>query len=185
MRRRTWTTAVAGAAVATALVGGCSVQPGTAMQADGRTVSQAEVSTAAEQLSLVLVGAEPTTVLVALIAAPYFIDAAEENGVGVSTTQARQRMDEVAGGAGATDLPDWSEESVDVVRFSLSAQALQTLPDGAEVIATVAEEVLDADVVVNPRYGEFSQETGAIEPLDLPWIGGPAAGDTVAPPVPE
>lgn len=168
---------VAAAVVGGVVLGGCSAQPGTAAVIDGRSISQDTLNTTVEELAPLLQTAEPRAVLAALMVAPFFIEAADENEVGISESQTRQLMDGAAEQSGVP-ATDWSDASVELVRFSLAQQSLLALPDGAEIIGAVEDEIFAAPIDVNPRYGRLDPETGQVEPLDLPWITAGADGGT-------
>ncbi|NCT92611.1 hypothetical protein GXB85_16880 [Cellulomonas sp. APG4] len=166
---------VASTVVVGALLAGCSAQPGTAAVVDGRTVSQDSLDRTVAELTPLLGEAVPRDVLVSLIAAPLYIEAAEESGVGVSTVEIRDQLDQVAEQVGA-ETADWSESTIELVRSSFAAQNLQG--EDPEAFAAVTEELLAADITVNPRYGRFDHEAREIVPITWPWIvAGPAAED--------
>ncbi|MCL3861302.1 SurA N-terminal domain-containing protein [Actinotalea sp. K2] len=160
-------------AVGAALLAGCASQPGAAAVVDGRSITQAELNRTATELAPLITGTDIRVVLSALISAPSFIDAAAEHGVGVSVAETRALMDEAAVRTGATEVTDWGDGSVALVRFTLASQSLQGLPDAATVVAEVNEQVRGLDVQVNPRYGALDRTTGAITPVALPWITAP------------
>jgi hypothetical protein len=170
--------ALVAAVVGSVLLGGCSAQPGAAGVIDGRTISTDTVEQTVREVEPVLNGAEPANVLGSLLLAPYYIEAAEENGVGISTEETRGMLDEAAASLGVP-ATDWSRSSIDLVRFFLAAQNLQTLDPA--ITAAVQEELAAADIEVNPRYGTFDEETGQIVPLDLPWIVDGTSTDEGAP----
>lgn len=170
--------ALVAAVVGSVLLGGCSAQPGAAGVIDGRTISTDTVDRTVREVEPVLNGAEPANVLGSLMFAPYYIEAAEENGVGVSTEETRGMLDEAATSLGVP-ATDWSQSSIDLVRFFLSAQNLQALDP--QITAAVQQELAATDIEVNPRYGTFDEESGQIVPLDLPWIVDGTADEGAAP----
>lgn len=177
MRARRMLTAVVLAAAA-ATTTACSVSPGAAAVVDGREISTGSVAVATEQLRDLLQGPtgatlpEPT-VLQLLIDAPYFIDAAEAAGAGVSVEEARSEMDANLRARGL-EPPDWTAESVEVARYVLVLNALAGLDDDGAALAEGERAVRDADVRVNPRYGQRDATTGFISDVTPAWLVGSA-----------
>lgn len=168
---------VASTVVVGAALTGCAAQPGTAAVVDGRAVSQDDLNRTVAELAPLLGEAVPRDVLVSLMAAPLYIEAAEESGVGVSTVEIRDQLDQVALQVG-TETEDWSDSTVELVRSSFAAQNLQG--EDPEAFAAVTEELLEADITVNPRYGRFDLEARQIVPITAPWIvAGTGAEDEV------
>lgn len=155
-----------------ALLAGCGVHPGTAAIVDDRTITQEYVAQARADLAAIRISVEATGVLEALIAAPYVIAAAEENGVGVSAADVRGMLldadvsEEQAAGLG--------DGAIEAFQFSLAYGSIQQLPDAAEILADIAEQLAAADVTVNPRYGEFDEVTGTISATPPEWIVTPS-----------
>lgn len=166
---RTVLGATAATVTVAAALAGCSAQPGTAAVVDGRTITQSQLEDTHADLAPVLEGLDVRTTLVTMIVAPFFIEAAEENGVGVSADQAEATARQSAEQAGTAYQP-LGEDALEVVRFTMAAQQLQTLPDGAEVLSDVEEQIFAADLDVNPRYGDLDEETGQLVRAPLPWI---------------
>lgn len=158
---------VASTVVLGAALTGCAAQPGTAAVVDGRTVSQDSVNSVVAELTPLLGEAIPRDVLVSLMAAPLYIEAAEESGVGVSAVEIRDQLDQVALQVGA-ETEEWSDSTVELVRSSFAAQNLQGADP--EAFAAVTDELLAADITVNPRYGRFDLEARQIVPVAAPWI---------------
>ena len=153
--------AVAGVAFA-ALLAGCSAHPGTAAVVDGRAISQDYLDEAYEDANAQGIVIDKPTMLVLIIAAPYFVEAADENGVGVSNGEARE--------AAATLTEDASRGFVEFLRLQLALQNLRNLPDGEGVIVEVDQRVRAIEMDINPRYGELNPETAEIARPPLPWI---------------
>lgn len=152
---------VVGVALA-ALLAGCSAHPGTAAIVDGRTISQADLDEAYDEANAQGIEVDKPTMLVLLIAAPYFIEAASENDVGVSAGEALA--------AAETLTEDPGDGFIEFVRVELALENLQNLPDGDEVITEIDEYVRDLEMDINPRYGELNPETAEIARAPLPWI---------------
>lgn len=160
----------ASAVAAVALLVGCSAQPGTAAVVDGRTISQADLDRTHADLTQIIPQLDARTTLVALMVGPYFIEAAEENGVGVSESQARDFAEQNAAAAGVESA--FGDGAVEVLRFSLAAEQLGGLPDGQAVVAGVEDEILAADIDVNPRYGDLDPATGQLVAEAPSWLVG-------------
>ncbi|NMR21337.1 hypothetical protein [Cellulomonas fimi] len=169
-------------ALLVASLSACSPQPGAAAVVDGRAIPVAEVQAAAADLSPYLENVSQTTVLTVLVVAPTFERAAADAGLGVSSEQAKDLLDQVtqeAGQAGRAPVrtEEFSEPAVQVARFTLLQQGLQGMPNAAEVMSGVVADMAELDVEVNPRYGELDLASGQITPSSYPWIvGQPAAG---------
>ncbi|MBO1751970.1 hypothetical protein J4G33_09160 [Actinotalea sp. BY-33] len=168
MRVRT-AAAVAAATTTAMLVAGCSTTPGAAAVVEGRTITQSTLDAAQQDLAPIFQGVDARTVLVGLIVAPYFLEAAAENGVAVSEEQAVEVVNQGLAESGQ-ELPELSEGALEVLRFSLASQSLQQLEDAPAIISEVEAEIFEADVTINPRYGELDPETGQITAETLPWL---------------
>lgn len=166
-RKRT----AAGVALVVALtVGGCSVSPGAAAVVEGRPISQSELEETHADFRRLVPEADAGQVLVAMIVAPLFIDAAADNGVGVSAQQAAAFIQERAAATGGDPSAEYSDGVLEIIQFSLAAQNLQSLPEGGEILTDVATSVEEMDIDINPRYGELDTASGSIVPLARPWI---------------
>lgn len=168
--------AVALGVAGTLLLAGCAGDPSAAAVVDGRTITRAEVEAAQDDLSAGE-GVSAGEVLWILTIAPAYIDAAVDEGVGVSEDEARAALvdgNEQSGGADG----EVADSTVQVARAILSSQALGALEDAETVLGDVQARVTELDVDINPRYGELDLSTGTIAPTLAPWIvgaGGPPA----------
>lgn len=177
--------------VAGGVLAGCSGQPGAAAVVDGRTITTAELAMAYEQLSPLFNGAGPQDVLGVLITEPYATRLAADNGVGVNDEEALELLRSVAvqalGEEEAADL-EFGPGALAVGRYSLATSAMQDLPDAQEVVATYQERVLGADIEVNPRFGEFTDELAVTPPAPPSWVvpagGRDASGEPSGEPTP-
>ncbi|HEY3436046.1 MAG TPA: hypothetical protein VGK35_00040 [Actinotalea sp.] len=173
--------------VGAALLGGCSARPGVAAVVGDRTISQSELETAQKDLLTVVAKADASNVLSALVAAPFFIDAAAENGVGVSADEARAAIEKeqvsaqasAGSDAGApatvvTPVP-LGDDAVQIIQFSMALDKIRTLSDADTIITGVTDKIAATHLDVNPRYGQMDPGTGSITPLALPWIVAPKA----------
>ena len=179
MRSKVRTSVVVAAVVAgAALLGGCSPNPGAAAVVGDRTITRSAIEQTVADLGVLDPAVEARAVLVRAILAPYLIDAAAENGVGVSADEIRTTLDGIAESNGVTQVPDWSEGTIDDVRSRTALTDLQALPDADEILNGVAEEILATDIDINPRYGELTAGTLQVANAALPWIvtAAPPAG---------
>lgn len=167
--------AVVVALAAVLVLGGCSASPGAAAVAGDRTISQDDLERTQRDLGTVIESPGASAVLMAMVVAPLFIEAAADNGVGVSEEDARTLITQSAVAAGIDPVPELGDGAVEVIRFTLAKQEIDGLPDAADVIAGVDQQIVDLHVEVNPRYGDLNLETQRIEPLALPWIVAPTA----------
>lgn len=163
-----------GALLAVTVLAGCSVRPGAAAVVDGRVISQDELARTQEELGPLLQNPTPSQVLTVLILEPAFVDAAEKNGLGVSTDDARKLLESSAKQNSLTDVPDWGSGALAVARFSLANSALQNLSNASDVLAAVNDQIAKEDVSVNPLYGTWDGSGEGVKALTFPWIAGSA-----------
>lgn len=162
--------ALAAALTGAAVLAGCSATPGVAARTDDRSISQERLEQTQRDLSTIVAEPEAGPVLLMLVVAPIYIEAAAENGVGVSEDEARTVIEENAIQAGLDPVPEFGEGAVEVVRFTMAAQAVQGLDDADEVFADIQEQVGALDLDINPRYGTLDTTQMSIAPEPLPWI---------------
>jgi hypothetical protein len=165
MRRRRGgaaTLALAASLALTPLIGACGTQAGAAAVVGDRRITVGELQTAtAEVRSIVPDPAQITQQLVLgwLVAQPYVLRVAGEQGRGVSREDA-QSFFQRASFAGPDGSTTPSEAAVTAVQ---SAYALQLLTDRESIPPETAKKSVDAilndikaaDLQVNPRYGSF------------------------------
>ncbi|SFK21034.1 hypothetical protein SAMN05216467_2526 [Cellulomonas sp. KH9] len=164
---------VAAAVVTGGLLAGCSTHPGDAAVVDGRAITTAELATTFEELTPIFQGAGPQDVLGVLITEPFATELAAEQGDGVSDQQALDLLRTVAEravGEQEAARMEFGPGAVAIARYSLAVAALQDAPDPAAAVAEYQARVLDADIVVNPRFGEFTTDLGVAPPTTPPWI---------------
>lgn len=163
---------VAAVVAAGGLLAGCSGQPGAAAVVDGRTITTAELATAHEQLAPLFAGVGAQDVLGVLITEPFAVEAAAGEGAGVNDEQALALLRSVAvralgeeeGGA-----LEFGPGALAVGRYSLAASALQE-PDAQAAVTAYQERVAEADIEVNPRYGEFTEDLVVAPPAAPSWV---------------
>lgn len=153
------------AAVALVATAGCSVHPGAAAVVDGRTITQEYTQNASDDLGL-----DAGRTLSLLIAAPYFIDAAEANGVPVSPEDARAAVQDMRSANGGDAQAPIRAGAIEIMRLVLASQALSGLADGAQIQSDTNAHVLGLKMDINPRYGEMDLSSGLIARPPLPWI---------------
>ena len=154
--------AAVGFAAAAGVLTGCSSPPGAAAVVDGRVISESYLSDCHTELSI---GVDRSTLLSLLIAAPYFIDAAEANGVGVSEAEARTLIED-----GLDSGHEVSAGTVEFIRSRMAIENIAGLPDGGQILDEVDRQVLALPMSINPRYGDIDRQTGRISITPLPWI---------------
>src|SRR4051812_39414448 len=159
------------AAVAVGVLAGCGAgdQAGAAAVVDGRRIPVADLDSAMRELGPYFTNVSSANLLAVLIQAPIVIDAAEKAGVAVSEEQARDLLDSTAKAAGTDPVPDFSPASIEIAQFSLAQQALQQLPDAADISDDIGKQVVALDVEVSPRYGAVGDDN-AIVPVQRPWL---------------
>ncbi|GIG38650.1 hypothetical protein [Cellulomonas phragmiteti] len=178
---------VAAAVVVGGVLAGCAGQPGAAAVVDGRTITTAELATAYEQLTPIFNGAGPQDVLGVLITEPFAAQVAADEGVGVNDEQAMALLRQVAVQAVGEERGaalEFGPGAIAVARYSLAASALQDLPDAQGAAEAYQERVAAADIEVNPRYGEFTDDLVVAPPAAPSWVvpeGGRAAADDATP----
>lgn len=153
----------------------CSGQPGAAAVVDGESISVAELQIATSDLQPYLEAVSQSSVLMVLVATPVFDRAASAAGVGVSTQEAEDLLDQAAAaaqdsGTAPARTDPFSDAAVEVARFTLLQQNIQGLPNGQEVTAQITDELASLDAEINPRYGEADFATGSITPTAYPWL---------------
>lgn len=153
------------AAVALVATAGCSVHPGAAAVVDGRTITQEYTQNASDDLGL-----DAGRTLSLLIAAPYYVEMAENNGVGVSADDARTAVHDGLLGEGADPNVQLGDGAIEIVRLVLADQAVSPLPDGAQIRADTDARISGLDMDINPRYGEMDPASGLIGQVPRPWI---------------
>ena len=162
MRFSKWAAVAAVALVATT---GCSVHPGAAAVVDGRTITQEYTQEASEDLGL-----DAGRTLSLLIDAPYYVEMAENNGVGVSPDDVRTAVHDGLLGEGTDPNVQLGDGATEIVQLVLADKAVNALPDGARIRADTNARISGLDMDINPRYGERDPASGLIALPPLPWI---------------
>ncbi|MDO5034252.1 MAG: hypothetical protein Q4E01_02575 [Actinomycetaceae bacterium] len=149
-----------GVAVAFALAA-CSAQPGVALNVNGTTYSEDEVSNAAMQLTE-LSGQPYSTagVTYMLMLEPVMRDLAKANGIEFSEEDARNALAAVKEMTGEPA----SEAAVTVVRTSQLYSLLERTLPPEQLSQEITETLAALDLEVNPRYGELTEDNMLYQP---------------------
>ncbi len=173
--------ALAGTVVAGLLaVTACSAaQAGAAAVVDGRRITVQQVSDATSGIKagnpqLAQGDGLDRTVLFFLVISPWVLQAAQDNGVGVSDSEARQLLTK-------TTSPD--PGSVTVLRTFLALQKLQQAQK-TEALTQVQKDVTAAKPELNPRFGTFDLKQMAVVDAPPNWIVPGSAPTATATPAP-
>jgi hypothetical protein len=190
---------LAAALALTPLLGACgTTQAGAAAVVGDRRITIDDVQTATEQLKgLVTDPAQITQQLVLgwLIANPYSVQVAGEQGRGVSRSDALnffQQAHFTNSSGGATP----SEAAVTAVQTAYALQLLTGQGSDPQVAKKAVDEILAdlkaAKVTVNPRYGKFDYtwddqtQSFTLSPRNDAWIApAPGASQPAAQPSPS
>lgn len=157
-------------AVAAALLTGCGgpAQSGSAAVVGDRRISEADLQTATRELQQVVGPDNQLTqsqVLSWMVLAPFTLDVAAKNGIGVSADDAVSQLQ-----GRVTDPAD------PTLLAARSAIALSRLSRGLDQTASqkayqdVLAQVKGVKVTVNPRYGSFDTEKFSIEAVTPDWL---------------
>lgn len=159
-----------GAAALVAALAACSGgQPGAAAVVGDRVVSSDDVDTATRELADVLQGVTQSAIVGVLVQEPLVVGAAQDAGVGVSPEQADDALQQQVAAAGGDEDREFSESSVDVMRYVLSLQALQGASDAEQRLTALQEDLSSLDFEINPRFGSRTDQ-GTIGATTYPWL---------------
>lgn len=167
-------------AVTAALLTGCGgpAQSGSAAVVGDRRITEADLQTATRELQKVVGPDNPLTqsqVLSWMVLAPFTLDVAAKNGIGVSSDDAVTTLE-----GRVTDPAD------STLLAARSAIALSRLSRGLDQAASqqayndVLAQVKAVKITVNPRYGSFDKEKFSVEAVAPDWLvkqAGPAPTD--------
>lgn len=157
-----------------AVLAGCAGQPGVAATVDDRVITESDLARFVSDGESVL-AQEPTAdaALSMLILIPWFLDIAADAGAAVSEHDAVDLLEEVLAQTGAEAPEDgFGTGMIDLARWQL----VQTELSSGEVLAPDFNAELsvlldEAEIEVNPRYGEFDAESGSVLPREADaWI---------------
>jgi hypothetical protein len=159
-------------AAAGLVLGGCAAQPGTAATVNGTTISENEVDEATSEF-IALTGQEdvtPVAVLNTLVEGAVLDPIATEAGYAVSDAEVERFYLEQASLAGATASPDVDSPAfIDLGRYLLQYNEIYASPDAQAIFAEAETARQEADIEVNPRYGQ-TDEAGDFVPTVREWI---------------
>jgi hypothetical protein len=165
--RRARTITAAGAVLLVGALTACSGgRPGAAAVIDGdRVVPVSDVDSATSELSTLLSGVSPSTILGVLILEPVFGEVAADHDVAVSPDEARAQLEALTDSGDQT----FSDASVAVMTYVLELNALQQVEDTDAVSAELTAAQAALDIEVNPRFGSIGAD-GTIADTTYDWI---------------
>lgn len=174
--KRVLTGTLAAVVAATGLLAGCDQgsQSRAAAIVDGQPILESDVQTAAREFnggsSQVTQPVQPANVVSLLTFGRYVLPAVQQSGKGVSDDAARKLLDKV-------ENP--SRSTLDFVRTAL---ALNSMDPATE--EKVVQQLKQADIELNPRYGSLDRKTLQIGPETRNWLVADAAGAPSPAPTP-
>jgi hypothetical protein len=165
---------VAALAVGAALVlAGCSgpAGPDRAAVVDGQVISETQLQTTMSQVNGMQPTLEqiqgplsPTSTLNVLVQGPVYLAYLRDRGVIVSDSVARQQAQQ-------RGVDDPAEGTLTVLKLNSALAAAQESGEfGQEDAVAIQQEIIDLDVVVNPRYGTRDTTNGAILLTTPDWV---------------
>lgn len=160
-------------ATAGLLLAGCSAQPGTAGSIDGERITQNELEDAtSEYVALTGQATEPVVVLNTLLAAQVLPGIAAEHGYALSDGEIESLYAEQAAALGA-EVPagGYSPAFIELGRYLFVYSEVAASPDAQAVFDEFTTAMVEADIAINPRYGEVNDE-GVIQPTTHDWLAG-------------
>lgn len=162
--------AAAGLVAALAL-GGCGAHPGSAAVVDGERISESDLDRAVADFAAVTgQQIDSPTMLSTLVVAPMILDVAAEYGVAASDDEASALLDRQAEASGLPVPEDgYGSGVLQIAKMTIVNQTMSVSPDGNAAMGDVNTRITEADVEINPRYGEFDP-SGQVVPQALPWI---------------
>ena len=191
-RRRRAAVVLAASLALTPLLGACGTQAGAAAVVGDRRITVGELQTATSEVRSIVQDPSQVNqqlVLGWLIAHPYVVQVASEQGKGVSRQDAESFFTR-SNFATATGGTKPSESSVDAVQTAYALSLLTGQDSTPEVAKKSVDEVLAdlkaARVTVNPRYGTFDyrwdeqSQTFTLSPRSPNWLA-PATPTPAAP----
>lgn len=149
--------AVAGTGMALAMgLAACSAQPGTALVVDGKEYSEAEVSQAAQELSMGAGQNITVQTIVALIQVePALVEMADKNNIEFTDADARKALASVEEANGEPV----SDATVAATRgIQLQGLLSSVVQDPAVIQTQLVEALQTYDSEVNPRFGIVGPE---------------------------
>jgi hypothetical protein len=160
--------ALAALVVAVALLAGCAPTSGAAAVVDGEPISEAQLADTVTQLRA-FSDVPARGVLQALIVSPFWVEAAGDIGVGASIDDARERLDALAADAGGEQAsPEWGPGMLLIARVLVAQDRATQTGLGEELASAANGLVREADIEVDPRYGEWTSE--GVTPTTPEWL---------------
>ena len=168
-------------AVTAALLAGCNM-PGTVATVNGDRISQRELNEAMEVRNALMVnpGTTPAQLtnetLNLMILTPFLEDTAGAYGLAVSDQEAMDVINQVVTTTGgeAWAAEDFTETQLDLGRAVQLISLVNASPEGAAIADETMVALGNADIEVNPRFGQVVPG-GQILPVIPEWIVGGSA----------
>lgn len=155
-------------AAAAAVLAGCAQSPGTAAVVNGERISERDLVDAGQTIAAVFQQEESSAVVLnMLINEPIFTAVGKDHGIEI-TDQALQEYVTSVIEAEVSD-EDFTPAGLDLLRVVWVSSQMQGNEDRDAISAELVEAWQTAEVVVNPRYGEFNEQGGLV-PIERPWI---------------
>ncbi|MEZ0447920.1 hypothetical protein [Cellulomonas sp. ICMP 17802] len=154
----------------TAVLAGCTGQPGAAAVVDGTAIPTADVRAALEELAPYFQGVTTTNVLAVLVQEPTVVELADEKGVGVSDQDAKALLDSVVQQKVKGSTATFTAPSLAVAKYSIAYTNLQGLSDATAVGKEIDKRLRALDVDVNPRFGSLEDGNQVADPTPAPWL---------------
>src|SRR5690606_35979600 len=111
----------------------------------------------------------PAAMISTLAVLPPILEVAQEAGIAVSPQQGAELLTaQVEQGGGTAPEGGFGEGVVQIAQMTLINQQIQQSPDAMMIAEEIARRVSEADIEVNPRYGELSADGQLMAP-SYPW----------------
>lgn len=166
--------ALAAIAIAGLLLTGCAQQPNTAVVINGERYTETEIADAWVDLQpIVGPGAGPSTVVATLIDRDLLAPAAEAFGISVSEEEINTVIEIEFGGQ---DPDEFSPVARGVIGHLLLVNEVNASPLVGEINSLFIVAAEEAEITVNPVYGEPGQY-GSVEATTWDWLATPEADE--------
>ena len=154
-----------------ALLTGCSGTPGAAAVVNGEVITSEDVRVAVDQLGSLYEQVNTVNVLSVLVQEPILMDVADEHGIGVSDEEAEVLLNAAAENAGVDAPDEYAPSTLAIAKFAKANSKLQDADDAADISDEIAKRIGDADIEVNPRFGDFDADSlTVLAPATPSWI---------------
>lgn len=149
-------------------VTGCAPHTGSAAVVDGEAISVAHLQETVSDMQRINVNLDQQQILVSLIAEPFLSRIMAEGGVGVSESEARGQLAEIAAREGVSD--NFGDGAIAVMRYAMLSSVAQETNVSNEIAGILRSDIVRAEIEVNPRYGVFNPDSGQIMNLQRRWL---------------